>query len=169
MDTFSKPNRLWYPFLYILGSSALSVPLSSETPGFPGSTIFSALNSSFSPSSLVTFLNSSSRAQLTALRGQAVCDPQRFGLNLNKASCLNAWAHFTDSPTPHILGQRGEGAWDVQLPVRLLSGECYFSPHPGLSCVFACSVKNHLNDIAISKYKRRRTLCNRRRRQKGRN
>lgn len=136
MDLLFKPSRLWCPFLYILGSFALSVPLFREIPGFPSSIILPIQNSSFSSSSLVNSFNSSTRAQLTASRGQAVCDSQRFGLNLNKASCLDAWARFTDSPKPHVLGQRGEGAWDVQLPVRLLSGELYFLPHPRLLYLF---------------------------------
>jgi hypothetical protein len=51
------------------------------------------------------------------------CDGKAFGRNLNLQSCLRAISLMTPMHVPRTYGDRGRGAYDVNLPFRILSSE----------------------------------------------
>lgn len=51
------------------------------------------------------------------------CDGKAFGRNLNLQSCLRAISLMTPMHVPRTYGERGRGAYDVNLPFRILSSE----------------------------------------------
>ncbi|CAF9912602.1 MAG: hypothetical protein HETSPECPRED_000984 [Heterodermia speciosa] len=76
----------------------------------------------------VASANSSNTSTLTTGNAKQISCGQRFGRNLNIASCLQVYHAMSSSPDPKTFGERGTGTYDAPLPFRYLS-------HDGLCAI----------------------------------
>ena len=113
----------------------------SSLTGFVSSLIFIAAAHSLAPpspnpamnvplsltSSSLTLLNLSDAANdasmIDAIGHNVECGGSRFGSNLNKTSCEEAWSKIPTDSQVFVFGARNKGHFERPLPYRYISGK----------------------------------------------
>ena len=78
------------------------------------------------------------------------CNGKAYGRNLNYASCIEAWSKFPSGSTLDSFGERGQGSWGANLPLRILSsnGLCAFDIGHKKGVIFDSISRDSLKDNA---------------------